>query len=208
MLRLLDACAVFDAHLAERGQKALEQWAAGRMQWSERGDVRDLGSLMGPLSAHTPVSQAAQLDTNGARRECVFVSWKTHAALTTGACAPTLCRRAAPEPWPAASHHLRLAGDRRLGGRHGAGARRLVLRRALVVSPALQLDEQVANRGRLARGDVNYTWAEYQTFASFACMCEYGYDHREGNRRVGRNGRVSDLPQEIPNSSIRNSVGR
>ena len=59
MLRLLDACAVFDEHLAERGQKALETWATGRMQWSERGDIRDLGSLVGPLSAtHAPVSTA------------------------------------------------------------------------------------------------------------------------------------------------------
>lgn len=67
MLRLLDACAVFDTHLAERGQKALETWATGRMQWSERGDIRDLGSIMGPLSAppHRQPVLAAQLDIHG-----------------------------------------------------------------------------------------------------------------------------------------------
>jgi hypothetical protein len=73
MLRLLDACAVFDAHLAERGQKALETWAAGRMQWSERGDIRDLGSLMGPLSAppHTQPVSAAPLDLHGVQSVCI-----------------------------------------------------------------------------------------------------------------------------------------
>jgi hypothetical protein len=31
-----------------------------------------------------------------------------------------------------------------------------------------------------------------------------GYNRVEGNRRVSRNGRVSDLPPEIPTVTIRN----
>jgi hypothetical protein len=31
-----------------------------------------------------------------------------------------------------------------------------------------------------------------------------GYNHDEGNRRASRNGRVSDLPPEIPTVTIRN----
>jgi hypothetical protein len=43
----------------------------------------------------------------------------------------------------------------------------------------------------------------YPKLSRCTCTCEYGERWLEGNRRASRNGRVSDLPPEIPNVTIR-----